>query len=141
MDAHDFAEEIEPIYKLDPTKYLVPVLFFGPNNQIHGLREAIVLAVKLNRTLALPPFHKHKGVITENKPYADLVEATHRIDERALRHLLPIVRIEDLREKCGSWFGVAFLARQVTCSGNMFERLSSFEVIKTAALKCLRQFF
>ena len=104
------------------------MLFFGPNNQIHGLREAIVLAIKLNRTLALPPFHKHKGAITENKPYADLVEATHRIDERALRHLLPIVRIEDLREKCGSWFGVAFLARQVTCSGNMFERLSSFEV-------------
>ena len=68
------------------------------------------------------------GTITENKPYADLVEATHRIDERALRHLLPIVKIEDLREKCGSWFGVAFPARQVTCTGNMFERLSSFEV-------------
>ena len=61
LDAHDFSEEIEPIYKLDPEKFLVPVLFFGPNNQIHGLREAIVLAVKLNRTLALPPFHKHKG--------------------------------------------------------------------------------
>ena len=61
-------------------------------------------------------------------PYSELVEATHRIDERALRKLVPIVKIEDLREKCGSWFGVAFLARQVTCSGNMFDRLSSFEV-------------
>ena len=43
----------------DPDKFLVPVLFFGPNNQIHGLREAIILSIKLNRTLALPPFYKH----------------------------------------------------------------------------------
>ena len=57
-----------------------------------------------------------------------MVEATHRIDERALRHLIPIVKIETLRERCGPWFGVAFLARQIMCSGNMFDRLASFEV-------------
>ena len=39
----------------------MPVLFFGPNNQIHGLRESIILAIKLNRTIALPPFYKHKS--------------------------------------------------------------------------------
>ena len=130
----------------------MPVLFFGPNNQIHGLRESIILSIKLNRTLALPPFYKHhshvKGkkqsklilcydkyqltkidmIFTDTTPYADLVEATHRIDERALRHLIPIVQIETLREKCGAWFGVAFLARQIMCTGHMFDRLASFEV-------------
>ena len=69
-------------------------------------------------------------IFTDTTPYADLVEATHRIDERALRHLIPIVQIETLREKCGAWFGVAFLARQIMCTGHMFDRLASFEVKK-----------
>ena len=63
----------------------------------------------------------------DQSPYSDLVESSHRIDERALRHLIPIVKIETLRERCGAWFGVAFLARQIICSGNMFDRLASFE--------------
>jgi len=70
LDGHDWTENIKPKIQTDPNKFLVPVLFFGPNNQIHGLREAIILSIKLNRTLALPPFYKHHtnvaGKISKN---------------------------------------------------------------------------
>ncbi|CBY23679.1 unnamed protein product [Oikopleura dioica] len=127
LDGHDWSEEITPKYTSHPWRFLMPILYYGPNNQIHGLRESIILAIKLNRTLALPPFHKHASLVEENTPYSDLVEPTHRIDERALRHLVKIVKLDELRQKCGTWFGTALLTRPVSCQQNMFERLFSFE--------------
>ena len=47
----DWHTEITPKYQLDPSKILVPALHQGPNNQIFGFRESIILAIKLNRTL------------------------------------------------------------------------------------------
>ena len=52
-------EEIEPIYKTRPNKYLIPTLTWGPNNQLRGFREAVIMAIQLNRTLCIPPFYKH----------------------------------------------------------------------------------
>ena len=51
--------QMNPIYELSITRQT----FFGPNNQIHGLRESIILAVKLNRTLVIPPFYKHHTIV------------------------------------------------------------------------------
>lgn len=53
-----------PIYKrttlnLNTSRYLLPILANGPNNQLIGLREALVVAVRLNRTLVVPMFFKH----------------------------------------------------------------------------------
>lgn len=41
------------------TKYLLPHLLYGPNNQYHGLREAIILARTLGRVLVLPRIVVH----------------------------------------------------------------------------------
>ena len=49
----------EPIYKTRPDRFLMPLIGWGPNNQLRGFREAAILAVKLNRTLCIPPFFKH----------------------------------------------------------------------------------
>ena len=42
------------------SKYLLPILFGGPNNQLVGFRESIYIAIQLNRTLVLPMFRKHR---------------------------------------------------------------------------------
>lgn len=52
-------DTIVPQIKLDPEKFLIPVLTYGPNNQLRGFRETIFLALKLNRTIVPPPFYKH----------------------------------------------------------------------------------
>ena len=51
----------QPITPLNPSKFLMPVLPYGPNNQLRGFRETIILAIKLNRTVVMPPFYKHRS--------------------------------------------------------------------------------
>ena len=44
------AEKIpNPIYNLDPKKFLVPLLPWGPVEQMRGFREALLMAFYLNR--------------------------------------------------------------------------------------------
>ena len=52
------------------SKYLLPILFGGPNNQLIGLRESVYIAIQLNRTLVLPLFRKHR---TDNRYVVILV--------------------------------------------------------------------
>lgn len=58
------AVKVKPIYnnvaiRLHPDRFLYPVVFRGPNNQLLGLWEAIYVAIRLNRTLVIPRFNKH----------------------------------------------------------------------------------
>ena len=46
------------------THYLLPALTYGPNNQLRGFRESLILSIITNRTLIIPPFFKH----TRNDP-------------------------------------------------------------------------
>jgi len=46
--------------KLDPKRFLLPILKNGPNNQLSELRDSIYIAIRLNRTLVLPQFFKHR---------------------------------------------------------------------------------
>ena len=55
----DWKTVANPKYATDPGKFLIPVFTYGPNNQLHGFREAIFMAIKLNRTIIAPPFFKH----------------------------------------------------------------------------------
>lgn len=47
---------------LDGERFLIPVLLFGPNNQLVALKQSAYLAWKLNRTLVIPPFEPHYTV-------------------------------------------------------------------------------
>ena len=44
-------------FKLNPDKFLIPVLAYGPMNQMNGLFETIALSIILNRTLILPKMY------------------------------------------------------------------------------------
>ena len=59
--ATDWTLDHNPIMPLDPNKFIMPVLPYGPNNQLRGFRETIILAIKLNRTVVMPPFYKHRS--------------------------------------------------------------------------------
>ena len=48
-------------------KFLIPFLNWGPNNQLRGLQESLILAIKLNRTLCVPFFFKHFTVRAQSK--------------------------------------------------------------------------
>jgi len=41
------------------TKIIIPVLPYGPNNQLRGFRETIYLGHQLDRAIVPPPFFKH----------------------------------------------------------------------------------
>ena len=59
-------KDVQPQVTLDPEKYLIPILTYGPNNQLRGFRETIFLALKLNRTIVPPPFYKHSRTDASN---------------------------------------------------------------------------
>ena len=40
-------------------KYLLPLGLAGPGNQIYGIKEALIIAKYLDRTLILPPIYSH----------------------------------------------------------------------------------
>ena len=50
---------MKPKYNLRADHYIIPVFTYGPNNQLHGFRESIFMAIKLNRSIIAPPFFKH----------------------------------------------------------------------------------
>ena len=57
----DDISDIEPFLKdIRRDHYLINLSPFGPNNQLRGFRDTLVLAIYLNRTIVMPPFFKHR---------------------------------------------------------------------------------
>ena len=48
--AVNWAEKVEPVYKLDPRKLLIPALTNGPTNQLIGFHQSVLLSIMLNRS-------------------------------------------------------------------------------------------
>ena len=120
----NFDTKIEPMIKLNPNKFLTAALAWGPNNQLRGLRETIYLAIRLNRTLVIPPFFKHRSDQNATKEISDgdtklrtggvwdkategndkennaMVLAEHRFSINALRQLIPVIPAEQMIGKC-----------------------------------------
>ena len=61
LDIADFPDltKITPKYRTRNDKYLINVSPFGPNNQLRGFRDTVLVAIYLNMTLALPLWFKH----------------------------------------------------------------------------------
>ena len=83
----NWGEEVLPELKLDPTKFITGSYIWGPNNQSRGLRELVLMAVKMNRTIALPPFFKHWGTDTTVEKKSTPVNAETRLDVDTLRYI------------------------------------------------------
>jgi len=89
----DWTEKTEPKYKLNPEKYLIPALIWGPMNQVEGLRESIAIAIHLNRTLVLPPMYRH---FTDPDGPNGIVDSKIRVDIPSIRELVSVIAYDAL---------------------------------------------
>ena len=128
-DAEDWTDPVPegaPLLKLNSERFLIPVLPFGPNNQIRGLRESMYIAIALNRTLIMPPFFKHK----RNDNQADntdnvIVHAHHRLDEAKVRFLMSASPAHNFKKVAGKDFSAMFFTRANSCSAGRSRRLET----------------
>uniref|UniRef100_H2YAJ9 GDP-fucose protein O-fucosyltransferase 2 n=1 Tax=Ciona savignyi TaxID=51511 RepID=H2YAJ9_CIOSA len=95
----------KPRFKTNPRKFILPWLYNGPNNQLMGLRQAVFVAIYLNRTLVIPVFQKHFNDKTGGMQYID---SNHRFDVPSLQSLIPIITIDEFKRHCGNRIDVVF---------------------------------
>lgn len=96
----------KPLIYLDSSRFLYPVLVNGPNNQLIGLRDSLYLAVRLNRTLILPQFFKHK---TDSSSSSDRqLPASQRIEVATLARFISILPFSEIQNNCFHGFDSLF---------------------------------
>lgn len=128
----DWNEPVEPKYKLDSTKFLIPALIWGPMNQVEGLRESIAIAISLNRTLVLPPMYRH---FTDPDGPNGIVESDIRVDIPSIRNLLSVTSYQSLTNQTPDGvlyartigFGSSESNQKFTTSNSRLGRLKKFE--------------
>nr|XP_026691833.1 uncharacterized protein LOC100187397 isoform X2 [Ciona intestinalis] len=103
QDYNDISS-IQPRIKLNPNKFLLPSLVWGPNNQLLGFLDSIVVAIKLNRTLVIPLFFKHSSDGGMNS----LTSALNRIDILYLAHAISIIDLDRFKKITGGSVDVVF---------------------------------
>lgn len=89
------------LFNIDRSKFLLPLLTNGPNNQLIGFRDAIFLSIIINRTLVIPKFYKHKS--------SEQIEASLRVNLRTLSRLIPIISETEMNERCNGKIDGLFL--------------------------------
>ena len=127
-----------PKYFLNPNKVLIPALYQGPNNQIFGFRESMIMAIKLNRTLIIPPFFPF--VANDAVDFGHSVDGSKRINLEELRKFMsvqplsfidsPANQNENGNKICGeveSNLDFYFQTRVAQCTAPFFERLQTFQ--------------
>ena len=115
----------------ESTKFLIPVLKWGPNNQMMGFFEALSVAKSANRRLVLPPFYFHEKTQKHTKPS---VPGELRVNIDAIPEL---VTLEEYKSFCGSDLDAVFLAIEKDVfsknspdrSGVMIQRTRLFQQI------------
>jgi hypothetical protein len=122
---YDGSEEVipqgEPYYRTDPNRFLIPLLSMGPNNQLEGFLESVFLAIKLNRTLCIPPFYKHK-----TDDLNEAVSSQLRLDSKELSNLMTVCETPDIKKNCPNidtvWVGTS----GITCGLALQKRYNVF---------------
>jgi len=122
-----------PKYQLDPNKFIINVSPFGPNNQFHGFRDTIMLAIYLNRTLILPKFFKHRSdpsYSTKNFT-KNVQDAEEKVDINALSEFISIKQFEKLSQVCATGLDVVLEARRGGDMNQlkMYEELSGVKML------------
>lgn len=118
----NWEEIVEPKYKLDPNKFLIPVFTYGPNNQLHGFRETVFMAIKLNRTVILPPFFKHVRNDATVEQQNEIVPAYLRLDVGKLRETVSLSPPETVAGSCDRRFDAFFTTRSSYCTNTKISR-------------------
>ncbi|XP_039264860.2 uncharacterized protein LOC120340622 [Styela clava] len=99
----------DPVFKMNPDKFILPLLQNGPNNQLMGFREAIFVGLKLNRTIVIPKFIKHHSDNQSTLPY---VSPVHRIQVADLCKFISCISFDDFREACDYKIDAVFHIRK-----------------------------
>ena len=95
------SEKITPRYILNPNKFIIPSLLWGPSNQLLGLKEGIALAIRFNRTLIVPKLYYHyKAPNTERFKYSDELDFSIRYSFRRISQLLSVKYITEIDKLC-----------------------------------------
>ena len=104
-----------PKFKLDANKYLIPLLLWGPSNQLVGFRESVALAIILNRTLILPKMYRHYvDPASGTTEWHDAIDPGMKLSITHLQKLLPVVYISELHKICPDQKDIAILpAREI----------------------------
>ena len=121
-----------PIHDLNPEKYLLNISPFGPNNQLRGFRDTVILAIYLNRTVVIPPFFKHgTDPSYKNKNQDSILNNTQpgwtKIDVEKLAKFVPVISYEKFVRKCHN-FDHAYFARRYI-PGGLFEQMRAYEFL------------
>ena len=88
-----------PMFELNPNKFLIPTLAYGPMNQMNGLFETIALSIILNRTFILPKMYRHYQDFHINKGEWP-IDPAYRVSIDKLNELLPTEYSNKLSELC-----------------------------------------
>lgn len=95
------------------TKFLLPILKLGPNEQVFGLYESLLLAHYMNRKLVLPPFYFH-GSDNQHALRRRTVPAELRINVFEMSNVVPF---SQYKQYCKSSPDVIFQATNVFFEG------------------------
>ena len=110
---HVLTEPEKPVkvtYQTDQTKFLVPLLPWGPVEQMRGFREALLMSLYLNRTLCVPPFWKEKSELGV-KSLGDGLPGAARFDVGELNKIIKLCPTEMIRSHCGETFHSLMLGK------------------------------
>ncbi|XP_039265904.2 uncharacterized protein LOC120341462 isoform X1 [Styela clava] len=92
---------INPKMRLNPEKYLLVIPRGGPNNQMYELREALFIAIKLNRTIVMPKFFKHFTDSQATGHRNTYIHPSHRLDVENFSKFASCITIDQFAETCG----------------------------------------
>ncbi|CAK8679898.1 unnamed protein product [Clavelina lepadiformis] len=113
--------------KLNPSRFLYPGFYGGPNNQIMGLLQSIYVAIRLNRTLVVPRFSTHQYTFGK----VEAVPAFQRINIRRLCSFVSCISIEQFRKTCRGKMDVIFKAKEVTIQNvEKYERDTEMNILQ-----------
>ena len=116
--------KIPPIHKLNPDKFLLPILNWGPNNQMTGLYESMALAVSLDRTFVMPPMFRHEfDAKIKSQPF---IGVESRANPLKIREYLSTVPVSYMKEMCNNSISIGFIQHNPKV-GSRFNRIRDFE--------------
>ena len=105
------------------TKFLLPILKWGPTNQVYGFFESAQLAHILGRVLVVPPMFQHGSV--RGRYLDDInVPVGLRTNLGVISRNQPTVSLETYKKYCPET-RTAFLTRAI--APNMMERIYQFQ--------------
>ena len=107
--------------------YLVNISPFGPNNQLRGFRDTLLLSVYLNRTIVIPSFFKHRTdpSYQSGSPYQD---GQQKIDGLKLAEFIPTITMQEFGRNCPNGLDVVYLSR-ISSNSSQFQRVQIYEKI------------